>query len=35
VERNGFIQSILSGTEYEGKNYKFWGERSYEEWIVE
>ena len=23
VERNGFIQSILSGTEYEGKNYKF------------
>ncbi len=23
VERNGFIQSILSGTEYEGRNYKF------------
>lgn len=35
VERNGFIQSILSGTEYEGKNYKFWGERCYEKWIVE
>jgi len=35
VERNGFIQSILSGTEYEGKNYKFWGERSYQGWIVE
>ncbi len=35
VERNGFIQSILSGTEYEEKNYKFWGERCYEEWITE
>lgn len=35
VERNGFIQSILSGTEYEGKDYKFWGERCYEKWIVE
>jgi len=33
VERNGFIQSILSGTEYEGKDYKFWGERCYEKWI--
>ena len=35
VERNGFIQSILSGTEYEGKNYQFWGERCYEKWIAE
>ena len=35
VERNGFIQSILSGTEYEEKNYKFWGERCYEKWIEE
>ncbi|NWF88027.1 MAG: hypothetical protein HXY50_01040 [Ignavibacteriaceae bacterium] len=35
VERNGFIQSILSGTEYEGKKYKFWGERCYEQWIGE
>lgn len=35
VERNGFIQSILSGTEYEAKNYKFWGERCYEKWIGE
>jgi|SRR3990170_824989 len=35
VERNGFIQSILSGTDYEGKEYKFWGERYYEEWITE
>lgn len=34
VERNGFIQSVLSGTEYEGKNYKFWGERCYEKWIA-
>ena len=35
VERNGFIQSILSGTEYESKNYNFWSERCYEEWIAE
>lgn len=35
VERNGFIQSVLSGTEYEDKNYKFWGERCYEKWITE
>jgi hypothetical protein len=35
VERNGFIQSILSGTEHERKNYKFWGERCYEKWITE
>jgi len=34
VERNGFIQSILSGTEYESKNYQFWGERCYEKWIM-
>lgn len=33
VERNGFIQSILSGTKYEGKNYKFWGDRCYGKWI--
>jgi len=33
VERNGFIQSIISGTEYEEKNYKFWGEICYEKWI--
>ena len=35
VERNGFIQSILSGTEHESKNYKFWGVRCYEEWMAE
>jgi hypothetical protein len=35
VERNGFIQNILSGTKYEEKNYKFWGERCYEKWITE
>ncbi len=35
VERNGFIQSILFGTDYEGKNYKFWGARCYDKWIGE
>jgi len=34
VDRNGFIQSTLSGTEYEGINYQFWGERCYEKWIT-
>lgn len=29
VEKNGFIDSALSGTENEGKGYTFWGERAY------
>ncbi len=33
VERNGFIQAMLSGTEREGVDYEFWGERAYEGWI--
>jgi len=34
VERNGFIQGILSGTKREGVDYDFWGERAYEEWVL-
>ena len=34
VERNGFIQGILSGTEREGVDYDFWGDRAYEQWIL-
>lgn len=30
VERNGYIQSILSGTEQEGKNYQFMGKKAYD-----
>ena len=29
VERNGFIQALLSGTDLEGKGYEYLGERAY------
>lgn len=34
VERNGFIQSINSGTPFEGKGYTFMGAHAYNEWIT-
>lgn len=34
VERNGFIQSINSGTPFEGKNYIFMGAHAYDNWIT-
>jgi hypothetical protein len=33
VEKNGFIQSILSGTLYEGKGYEYFGDAAYTKWI--
>jgi len=33
VERNGFIQAILSGTPDEGKGYEYLGGRAYTNWI--
>src|SRR5690606_33732756 len=30
VERNGFIQAILAGTEYENIGYRYWAERAYQ-----
>jgi hypothetical protein len=33
VEKNGFIQSILSGTPYEGKGYEYFGPAAYTQWI--
>lgn len=30
VERNGYIQSVLSGTKYEGDGYRFMGEKVYD-----
>lgn len=30
VERNGYIQSVFSGTQYEGSGYKFMGKRVYD-----
>ena len=32
VERNGFIQALLSGTADEGKGYEYLGERAYTNW---
>jgi len=34
VERNGFIQSINSGTGFEGKGYQFMGAHAYNKWIT-
>lgn len=34
VERNGFIQAMLSGTTQEGIGYEYLGERAYERWIT-
>jgi hypothetical protein len=33
VERNGFIQALLSGTALEGVDYEYLGERAYTNWI--
>jgi hypothetical protein len=33
VERNGFIQALLSGTTNEGQGYEYLGERAYANWI--
>lgn len=33
VELNGFIQGMVSGTEFEGVDYEYYGERAYSEWI--
>lgn len=35
VERNGFINSILSGTKLEQKNYTYFGERAYSNFIAD
>jgi hypothetical protein len=34
VERNGFIQSVLSGTSLEGNGYAYFGDRAYTNWIA-
>jgi len=33
VERNGFIQALVSGTADEGRGYEYFGERAYTKWI--
>lgn len=35
VERNGFIQALLSGTALEGRGYEYLGERAYTNWVQE
>jgi hypothetical protein len=33
VERNGFIQAMVSGTTNEGKGFQYFGDRAYTKWI--
>jgi hypothetical protein len=33
VEKNGFIESVLSGTPYDENDYQFWGWRAYSQYI--
>jgi hypothetical protein len=33
VERNGFIEAMLSGTPLHGRGYEYFGPRAYERWI--
>jgi len=35
VERNGFIHTMLTGTDYENSGYEYYGERVYDELIQE
>lgn len=35
VERNGFIQALVSGTADEGRGYEYFGGRAYLKWIQE
>lgn len=34
VEKNGFIDSVLTGTRKEGRGYQFWGPRAYSDFIL-
>jgi hypothetical protein len=33
VEKNGFIEAMVSGTPLEGQAYEYFGDRAYEKWI--
>lgn len=33
VERNGFIESMLSGTTNQGRGYEYFGDRAYTNWV--
>ena len=33
VERNGFIEAMVSGTTNEGAGYRYFGDRAYGKWI--
>jgi hypothetical protein len=33
VEKNGFIESLLSGTKLEGVDYTYFGDRAYTRFI--
>lgn len=33
VERNGFIETMVSGTAWQGRGYEYFGDRAYTNWI--
>ncbi|WP_293298654.1 hypothetical protein [Pedobacter sp. UBA4863] len=35
VEKNGFVHSLFNGTKLANKNYRFWQERAYADFILE
>jgi hypothetical protein len=35
VERNGFIEAMVSGTTNEGRGYQYFGDRAYGKWIAD
>lgn len=35
VEKNGFIDLVFKGTSFEAKNYTFWGDRAYQNYVLD
>ncbi len=35
VEKNGFIQVVFNGTKFNSKNYRFWGDRAYQHYVLD
>ncbi|MFI5453158.1 hypothetical protein ACHMWN_13485 [Pedobacter sp. UC225_61] len=35
VEKNGFIRLLFNGTTYQDKDYQFWGDRAYQQYVLQ
>lgn len=35
VEKNGLIALVFKGTKFQSKNYQFWGDRAYQQYILQ